>query len=41
MRAKQKAQDEQYKQEHPEEVARDREERRRKLIEEFLPPEEP
>ncbi|XP_033733764.1 spectrin beta chain-like isoform X12 [Pecten maximus] len=41
MRTKEKREAEQYKSEHPEEVAREKEERRRKLIEEFLPPEQP
>ncbi|XP_060077133.1 spectrin beta chain-like isoform X2 [Ylistrum balloti] len=41
MRTKEKREAEQYKSEHPEEVFREKEERRRKLIQEFLPPEQP
>lgn len=41
MRERKRREDEEYKQLHPDEVARQKEEKRRKLIAEFLPPEEP
>ncbi|KAJ8308165.1 hypothetical protein KUTeg_013039 [Tegillarca granosa] len=41
MRERKRREDEEYKQLHPDEVAKQKEEKRRKLIEEFLPPEEP
>lgn len=37
----QRRQEEEYRQEHPDEVAKSKEEKRRKYIEEFVPPEEP
>ena len=39
MRERQKRQEEEYSKQHPEEVTRAKEEKRRRHIQEFLPPE--